>query len=303
MSLNLGYCCINETLRHHQGIYSGRSLQSKTFSMEKAALLGLQNVQDLLTILQWNNVHNIKVFRIGSEPLPRANDPRVGYHIDDLSTAAQIRETLAEVGRYAYQHGHHLSFHPGQYVCIGSPNEITRIMGIRALKSENEVADALCRDVPLDIPINIHVGGSYGGDFSNTAQRFCDSFAQLPKSLQLRLCVENDDKKACWSVRSLYDFIHQRIGIPITFDLHHYNFCNDGHSPHEDFLLAQSTWCGRSMQVHYSQSPTAEKLIPSHSDYYRDPLPSWINQYKNIHIHLECKAKELALFKYRQDVV
>jgi UV DNA damage repair endonuclease len=54
------------------------------------------------------------------------------------------------------------------------------------------------------------------------------------------------------------------------------------------------------MQVHYSESPDDTKLVPKHSDYYRNPMPSWVSEL-NCHIHLEVKQKELALLKYRND--
>jgi UV DNA damage endonuclease len=122
--------------------------------------------------------------------------------------------------------------------------------------------------------------------------------------LRKRVVLENDDKPSGWSVFHLHEYIYKRSGIPITFDFHHYLFCNGDFmdlSMRQEFELAYSTWKGRSMQVHYSQSPTPEKLIPAHGMFYRDPLPSWIREYSNIHIHLECKSKEAGLIKYRND--
>jgi len=306
----LGYCCINNTLRNQkQSVYTSRGITRKKFSKELAEQRSLSNVNDLLTILKWNEDHNIKSFRIGSEPLPRSGDRVVGYSISDLSNSDTIMAALKVAGRYAYKHGHVLSFHPGQYVCLGSPNEDVRQLGIYALERENEVADAISKETGIDIPINIHMGSSYGGDFLGTAARFIDSFKSLSPSLQSRIVVENDDKSSGWSVQRLYCMITQYIQIPITFDIHHWYFCNDcsPHSPNDpyvlksDFLLAKSTWSGRNMQVHYSQSPTKDKLVTKHSDYYRDPIPNFISDDDNCHVHLECKAKELALLKYRMD--
>lgn len=308
--MNLGYCCINNTLRNQkQSVYTSRGIVRKNFTMQLAEERSLSNVNDLMTILKWNEDHDIKVFRIGSEPLPRSGDMKVGYSITDLANSDNVIAALAAAGQYAVDHGHHLSFHPGQYVCLGSPREEVRQLGIYALERENEVADAIAADTGIDIPINIHVGGTYGGDFLGTAARFIDSFKSLTPSLQRRLCVENDDKRSGWSVQRLYCLLSERIDIPITFDFHHWLFRNDcsEHSPNDpvllqtDFFLAKSTWRTRNMQVHYSQSPTADKLVTKHSDYYRDAMPSFINHVPDCHVHLECKAKEQALLKYRQD--
>jgi hypothetical protein len=44
---NLGYCCINQELRK-QKVYTSRSLIRRTFSMEKASNLALQNCYAVL---------------------------------------------------------------------------------------------------------------------------------------------------------------------------------------------------------------------------------------------------------------
>lgn len=298
---NLGYCCINNTLRAQKpSIYSSRGLNRKTFSIQLAAERALLNIKDLYSILQWNDFHNIRVFRIGSEPLPRSGDQHVGYSICDLPNARQLTSLLSSIGQYVVDHNHHISFHPGQYVCLGSPSESVRQLGIYALERENEVADAISSSLDIDIPINIHIGGSYGGEFNATADRFIKSFNSLSHTLQQRLVVENDDKQSGWSITKLYNHIYSKIGIPLTFDIHHSHFSRESTiSLYDEYLLAKSTWGNRSMQIHYSQSPTPDKIVTKHSDYYRDPIPSWVDD--SCHVHLECKAKELALLDYRKN--
>lgn len=303
ISSKLGYCCINDTLRE-SNVYTGRKMIRAKFNLDDASKLAVSNCVDLLKILQWNEQHDIRVFRIGSEILTRCSDTTNPYRLDDLKDSKTIRDLLAEAGKYASKYNHHLSFHPGQFVCLASPSESIVDASILALECENDIASAICRDVDLDIPINIHVGGGYEGTFEQTGLRFSTSFNRLSTSLQKRLVIENDDKKACWSPSLIYQFIFPHINVPITFDFHHYLILNDerfGLTTQTAFELCKSTWGSRNMQVHYSQSPTAEKLITSHSDYYRDSLPDWLNDYDNFHIHLECKAKELGLLKYRQD--
>lgn len=298
MPFHLGYCCINQTLRNsNPSVYSSRGIIRKNFSIDEAARRGFQNVCDILTILKWNQSNNIKCFRIGSEPLPRSGDREVGYSISELPNKLEIVNLLNEIGKYAVANKHMLSFHPGQYVCLGSPSSDVVDLGIYALERENEVADAIGNS--LDIPINIHIGGGYG-DLPSTAKRFCQSFKRLSKSLQSRITIENDDKAACWGVSDLYNYIYQEIGTPICFDIHHWHFNHTEKTMFDDFVLANSTWKSRSMQVHYSESQNKTKMVTSHSDYYCNSMPDWIKNY-NVHAHLECKTKELALLKYRLD--
>jgi UV DNA damage endonuclease len=75
--------------------------------------------------------------------------------------------------------------------------------------------------------INIHINTTQGGKQECT-DRFCQNFELLDKNTKARLVVENDDKASQYSVKDLFEMVHKRIGIPITFDVHHHKFCNSG---------------------------------------------------------------------------
>jgi UV DNA damage endonuclease len=297
---HLGYCCINQTLRS-KNIYTGRGMISKTFNIKESSKRALQNCRDLLTILQWNQQHHIKCFRIGSELFPRMTCSTHGYSFEQLPDYKEITSILDACGKFAHSNSMLLSMHPGPFTTLASPNPNARDNGIKELLMHSLICDLLTQSVSLDIPINFHIGGSYGGSYEETSRRFIGVVTGLSDKVRSRIVIENDDKKNGWSVKKLYEFIYKLTGIPITFDLHHHLFCSDGLSAEEAFLLCRSTWNGRSQQLHYSQSPTAEKLIPKHSDYYRDPLPSWLMSYDNFHVHLESKQKELSLIRLREE--
>jgi UV DNA damage endonuclease len=192
-----------------------------------------------------------------------------------------------------------LSFHPGPFTTIASPNESARLNGIAEVEMHAMACNLIDPDNCMDIPINYHVGGSYGSEFTSTAERFRRSFEQLSDRARSSTVIENDDKPNCWSVALLIEHIHDSCGVPITFDYHHHMIHSGGLSAQDAFDLARCTWGNRNMQCHYSQSPTDDKLIPAHSDYYRDPMPDFMAFAENCHIHLECKMKEQALIKYR----
>jgi UV DNA damage endonuclease len=296
---HIGYCCINQTLRNSKpaNIFCGRSLTKKYFTIREASNRALSNCRDLLTILKWNEQHNIRCFRISSDLFPRFTCSDFKYSFTDLPHHKEIQATLKLCGDYAFQHKHIISFHPGPFTTLASPTQKALDSGIREFLYHDFLCDLIDPDNKLQIDINIHIGGSYGGDFINTSKRFIDTFNSLPKSAQNRMCVENDDKSSMWSIQRLYSLIHQHTGIPICFDAHHWLFCHDTDTMQHDFNLAQSTW-SRPMQVHYSQSKFPNKLVPAHSDYYTEPIPSFITDSDNIYIHLEAKQKELALFDY-----
>ena len=141
--------------------------------------------------------------------------------------------------------------------------------------------------------INIHCNGVYG-DKIVAMDRFCDNFKRLSDSVRSRLTIENDDKASMYSVKDLM-YIHNKIGIPITFDYHHHKFCSGGLSEQEALELAITTWPkGIVPVVHYSESRD-EKKPQAHSDYI-ERIPE---TYGNIiDIMVEAKAKELAILKF-----
>jgi UV DNA damage endonuclease len=280
-------------------VYTGRTLIKRLFSMEKASALAARNTADLLAILRWNQEHDIHVFRVTSGLFPRLTDPENGYRIAELENARVIIKNLRAAGRFAARHNMRLSFHPGPFALFGSPDKKVNASGLREVGAHAEIAAYICADAELDIPINIHIGGSYHGDFKGTARRWLDNFAKLSDRTRARLVLENDDRAGGWSIRKLHGYIHRASGIPLTIDLHHFLFCHDGFSMEQDYFLAKSTWGGRSNQAHYSES-AGRKLKPAHSDFLKKPLPDFVLKDREAHVLLETKAKELALLKYRR---
>ena len=304
--MNLGYACINATLSEvpkSKRITTNRSMIKRTFKekgLSYASELALQNVKDLYKILEWNEAHDIKFFRVSSDLFPWMSE----YSIRDLPDYYDIAYALDRVGEYATINGHRLTTHPGPFNVLGSPNEKVVTNTIKELNAHSEIFDLMGFIDPSPYnKINIHVGGTYGGDFKGTAERWCKNFEKLDKNCQARLTLENDDKASMWSTKHLYDYIHTVTGTPIVFDYHHHRFCTGGQTEEEALKLAASTWpVGITPVVHLSESRAAEQNDPkikpqAHSDYILNPTSS----YGQVHdIMLECKRKEKALLRYRQ---
>ena len=301
--MNLGYACINMTLSERpksQRITTNRSMIKKTFKqkgIEYASQLALQNVKDLLTILQWNEFNNIKFYRMSSDIFPWMSE----YSFRDLPDYQEICYRLDLVGEYATRNGHRLTFHPGPYNVLGSPNENVVKKTIKELNQHSEIMDLMGFFPSHYNKINIHVGGTYGGDFVGTANRWVQNFYKLDENTRSRLTLENDDKASMWSVKRLHDLIYKRVGVPIVFDYHHFRFCTDGQTEEQAVAMAASTWPDVKPVVHLSESRRAEqgdqKIRPqAHSDYILSPVDNYGHDYDMM---LECKKKELALIKYR----
>lgn len=294
---NLGYCCINLTLRE-QGIYTNRSMIKRTF-LEKgpdyAAELALLNLKDLLTILEWNRDNNIKIFRISSTIFPWMSE----YEFKDLSNYQEIVSKLQAIGKFVLDNDMRVGFHPGQFCVLPSPNQKVVDNTINELDKSAQILDLMGLPKNRKFSLNIHVGGSYG-DKSATMERFCKNFNLLSDSAKSRLVIENDDKPSQYGVKDLYLGISCKIGIPITFDFFHHLLCDNDLTIDDAARLAAGTWPTNIRPLaHYSSSKKINEdssvVNRSHADYIYEQMPDVSSMFD---IEIEAKSKELALFKY-----
>ena len=301
MTINLGYACINETLKK-QKISCNRGMIKRTFQAKGIAYaseLALANVTDLKKIIEWNNANGISVYRMTSCLFPWFSD----YDIFDMPDIDAIVDVMSEAGKIAMDAGQRLSFHPGPFNCLGSHNEKVVLKTIAELDAHAAQMDLMGLPVSPQAKINIHIGGAYG-EHDKALARFCDNFKRLAPSTQARLTVENDDRQSMFSTKMLYDGVSKHIGIPIVFDSHHHDLGPQDLDYHDAFHLARQTWIDRGIkqQCHHSNYrkdyEDSSVKATAHSDWYYTPFEAYD---KDVDVVLECKKKELALFKYRED--
>ena len=305
--MELGYACINMTLSdspEEKRVTTNRSMIKKTFKskgLPYASQLALQNVKDLTEILKWNQKRKIKFFRMSSDLFPWMSE----YEFQDLPDFKEISERLKVIGDYVTKKEHRLTFHPGPFNCMGSPNYDVVKKTFKELRQHSEIFDLMGFEPSPHNKINIHVGGTYGCK-DGTAAVFCAHFKsqRIGQNCMKRLTLENDDKASMWSTKDIYDKVHQYTGIPIVFDYHHHRFCTGGQTEEEALKLAVSTWpAGVKPVVHLSESRAAEQGDPkirpqAHSDFIKRKVNSYGHQHD---IMLECKKKELALLRLREN--
>ena len=322
MAKQLGYACINMTLAK-QGISCNRSMIRRTFDSKGVAYaseLILENLRNLTKIVSWNNQHGIKVYRMSSNMFPWMSE----YEFTDLPDYDKICNLLKGIGKLAMDNGQRLSFHPGQFCVLASPNEEVVLNAMNELDKSAQIMDLMGLPESRMAKINIHVGGAYG-DKKAALDRFCKNFLRLQPSAQARLTVENDDKANMYSVKDLYEGVYKVVGIPIVFDYFHHKFCTGDMTEEEALKLAASTWGDVKPCTHYSESRRDEqKLIiegicknnnitieqmqdwptlagmykefskikvQAHSDYIKDEIKDYG---LDIDVVVEAKAKELA---------
>ncbi|KAG6869109.1 hypothetical protein C0993_001674 [Termitomyces sp. T159_Od127] len=209
----LGYACLNTVLRNKRptsvSVFCSRTCRLE--SLKKNGIdwvkeLGKKNVEDLLTMIQWNEDNNIRLFRISSEMFPFASHGDYGYSLD------YCHRLLAEVGCLANKYGHRLTTHPGQFTQLGSPRPEVLKSSIRELEYHCEMLDRM--GIGVDGVMVIHGGGIYG-DKVATVERIKRTVTELlPQNVRNRLVLENDE--LCYNAEDLLP-ICEELDIPLVF--------------------------------------------------------------------------------------
>ena len=288
--MKLGYACINMSMG--KKVTTNRTMVKRTFEakgLDYVSELSLLNAKDIIKVLEWNRLNGIMFFRLSSTIIPW------GDHIDitTLKDYNEIKSELKKAGDFAKYWGMRITSHPGPFNVLVSPKEEVILNTIADLELHAKIFDMMGLSHTPYNKINIHCNGVYG-DKIKAMDRFCDNFARLSNSVRSRLTIENDDKASMYSVKDLM-YIHNKIGIPITFDYHHHKFCTGDLSEQEALELAITTWPKDiTPAVHYSESRD-DKKPQAHSDYI-ERLPETYGH--DVDIMVEAKQKELAILKF-----
>jgi len=297
--INYGYACINETLKKG-GVTTNRSLKKATLDkkgLEYCSELAVQNIRDLEKYLHWNYENDILVFRMSSNMIPWGN--KIDWF--SFKDFDEIKEILKRCGDFAQANNMRLTMHPGQYCILTSPHQHVIDNSVSDLKMHSDIMDLMNLSLTPYNKINIHMGATYGNK-EQAIKTFIKNFNLLPDAIKSRLTIENDDKGAMYSTKELFEKVHSNTNIPIVFDYHHHKFCTGGQSEEEALRLAISTWGDIKPVVHYSESKALNEglkvKMQAHSDYYVNKVETYG---LDLDIMMECKAKELAVIKYKKD--
>ena len=271
----------------------------KTFDergINYAAQLAEQNIVDLYKILQWNTANEIRFYRMSSDMFPWASQ----FGIYNLPNIERISTLLRKCGEYATATNQRLTFHPGPFNKLTSSNPSITANTIKDLTVHADILDLMGLSRTHYNKINIHVGATYKNKPMAVAQ-FLHNFDLLDEKIRSRFTLENDDKASLYSTKELYELVYKHTGIPIVFDYHHHSLNTGGTSERDALAIAVSTWGNIKPVVHYSQSRAVEQNIKCPAQAHSDNYWSTIDTYgHDVDIMLECKHKELGLFKYRE---
>jgi UV DNA damage endonuclease len=299
--INLGYCCIplgcNEGKKKKEHLLVNRGMVRKTFDAKGLSYVSeliIENLKDTLKVLDWNIKNKIFVYRMSSDSFPWMTE----YNFKDLHKYVVIQTFLRLIGEKIKSNNIRVSYHPGPFNVLASENPSVVTKTIDELNKHAELMDLLGLEQSHYYPINIHINTTKP-TCEEAAARFVERFPLLSESCRKRLTLENDDSPNQYSVKMLYDMIYCKVGIPIVFDQHHFNYGPQDQTMEEALKLAHSTWSVRPL-THMSSPKIfedAKGLATAHADYIYEEIKTFGLEFD---CEIEAKAKDLAVLKYRK---
>lgn len=288
-----------------------RSHDSRRWQNQPHLSVSLAYVRDILTYL---HRHEIQVYRLAGQLAPYLTHPQLPHFHQQID---ECMEELAITGDLARQFNIRLTMHPGHYIQLSSPDPKRVARAQRELTACATLLDAM--GLGPDAVIVIHVGGLYETKATSLG-RFVEQFSALESTVRQRVVLENDDRT--YDIADLL-WVHRRTGIRLVLDVLHHRCNNQTGATLLDALhSALLTWPpDQRPKIHLSSTRTELRHL------YRDgqmhlamPLPNqhsdFINPFEAIEllllaqrqslrpfdIMLEAKAKDLALFRLRDQI-
>lgn len=226
--MRIGYPCINLTVKNQ---YTS-TFRLKSYSEKRFLETLKNNLNHLLSILNFNKRNDIYFFRISSDIIPFASHP-----VCDINWSEVFEVELKEIGDFISKNNIRVSMHPDQFVILNSKSEEIVKNSIRELQYHCKLLDNM--RLPDNAKIQIHVGGVYR-DKDKAKKDFVNNFNKLlEERLKKRLVIENDDRS--YSLQDCLD-INLETGIPIVFDIFHHDCLNNDETFHQALSSSTNSW-------------------------------------------------------------
>ena len=287
--MRIGYPCINLTIKNQYP----STFRLKSYSEKRFNETVKNNLNHLLSILNFNKRNDIYFFRISSDIIPFASHP-----ICDVDWSEAFKVQLKEIGDFISKNNIRVSMHPDQFVILNSKSEDIVKNSIRELQYHCKLLDSM--RLPTSAKIQIHGGGVYG-DKKKAKKDFSNNFNKLlEENLKRRLVIENDDRS--YSLQDCLD-INLETDIPIVFDTFHHECLNNGETFQQALSSFAKSWKytidGNPILDYSSQSigerkgKHAKTLDKNHFIYMYNEFKNAIRENQaDLDIMLEIKDKE-----------
>lgn len=307
MKIRLGYVAISNVLG--KKITSSSTVTFSNYSkiateekrLEKLKTVALSNLVALGELLKYNIKNKIHFYRITSALVPLVTHPQVGY----WGHREMYKKDFEYIGKLIRDSNMRVDTHPDEFNVINSNNpQVVENTIINLSRQVEWFEDMKYKEGKMVI----HVGGATGGK-ERAITRFVDNFLKMPNSIKERLMIENDDKT--YTAKETLELC-KSINIPMVLDIHHHNCNNEGNEIVEILEDILNTWNNEDLppKMHFSspKDPTlVDKVDKKHSGFINAlDFINFIEKLRpfnrDVDIMLECKEKDVALFKLVKDI-
>lgn len=191
---------------------------------------------------------HLRMWRLGSEILPLRTHPAAKDFYDSNETKQFLKDHLANCGKLARKNDVRLSFHPGQFVVLGSEKAHVREASLQELKFHCDVFSMMGYKGWHDhnVCVNIHVG------LKNPKIEEMRALLQSSENIKNFVTLENDEFS--WGARQIVETFGDIV--PVVLDVHHYLIMQERQILAESNLskYIQQTWKGTRPKLHLSMS-------------------------------------------------
>jgi len=292
--LRLGYPCVNIELRN-KDIVTDRTIRLATASnFQLLTDVANSNLDALLKILEWNERHDMKFYRISSNLFPHITNPKLRKRLK----LSMFKDKITNIGNFINKHKHRVTFHPNPFLSMGGDEDV-----MEELRFHTDLINMMNLD--SNSVMIIHGGGVYKNK-DKTIRKWVKKFNSLPLDIKSRIALENDEFSY-----SLDDVIYisnsvdsfkvdgKSVKIPIVLDFFHYKCYKEYQTPLDTIIeVVIKTWKHRRVKMHLSEQRLNSKL-GAHSDYVK-VIPSIVFRVGDLDLMIEAKQKEQSVLLLRK---
>jgi UV DNA damage endonuclease len=284
----IGNCCLLWGIYHtnYQTIKLSSVTDQKLKEVIEYNLISLDNA------INFSIDNKIKFFRLSSDIIPFGSNT-----VNKIKWHQLYKKQLAAIGEKIIKAKMRVSFHPGQYSVLNSPDPKVVRNTVKDLEFHALFLDSLGLDYTHKMVL--HIGGVYG-DKEAAIKRFAKNFELLSKSAQNRLIIENDDKS--YHTEDALK-LSAMIGTPVVYDNFHNSILTSDKSisDYEWIKRCAKTWKSKDgrPKTHFStQQVGAIKGTHSHRVLINEFMP-YYEKVKDLDVDymLEVKDKNISSIK------
>lgn len=278
---------------------------AKLWSLMERNILALERLVDRVG----NLPEPLRMVRLSSDVLPAFTEPNWRHFWQKTDTYKYYDQAFFKVGELARSKNVKLSFHPGQFVVLGSDKPDVVLRSIEEFEYHATMARCMGYGQKFqDFKINVHIAGRAG------AAGVREAYKKLSPEARNCITIENEEMThgldTCLTISDL---------VPIVLDIHHHYIREGEYLEPNDRRVAQviDSWRGVRPTAHYSISredivgthdtnvmPSLNQLLQegkrkqklrAHSDFmWNDAVNRWAYGFWDcFDIMVECKSKNL----------